>query len=175
MSSEDPSAPWYVINTKPRQEFVAERNLKMLGAQVYLPIYFKSVKKYKEKLEVVSPLFTGYLFAQFSVDKLYHSVIYTRGVKCVLGTRDCLWTIEPDKVQDIRHREDNGVVVLQRSWNRFEKGDKILIDEGEFDGWEGIFFEELPDKQRAVIMLTNLGYSSKMIVEKKCLNKFGEA
>jgi len=171
MSTGDSSPPWFIISTKPKQEFVAERNLKLLGANVYLPIYFKKVKKNKEKVEVVSPLFSGYLFAQFSVDELYHSVIYTRGVKSVLGNKNYLWTIQSDKVENIRMREDNGVVMLKQRQKMFKKGDRILIDEGDFDGWEGIFYEELPDRQRAVIMLTNVGYSSKLIVQKRFLNK----
>jgi transcriptional antiterminator RfaH len=168
MYVEDTS-PWFIISTKPKQEFVAERNLKRLGVGVYLPIYFKKIKKNKEKVEVIAPLFSGYIFAQFSVDQSYHSVIYTRGIKNVLGNREGLWTIEGRKVDDIKQRENNGVVVL-RKWNpNFKKGDKILIDEGDFDGWEGIFSEELPDRQRAVILLTNVGFSSKLIVQKSFL------
>lgn len=163
------SPPWFILSTKPKQEFVAERNLKLLGVGVYLPIYFKKIKKNKEKVEVIAPLFSGYLFAQFSIEEKYHSVIYTRGVKTVLGNREGLWTIEGRKVEDIKKRENNGVVVLRRRNAKFNKGDRILIDEGDFDGWEGIFFEELPDRQRAVIMLTNVGYSSKLIVKKRFL------
>lgn len=168
MYAED-SCPWFIISTKPKQEFVAERNLKRLGVEVYLPIYFKKIKKNKEKVEVIAPLFSGYLFAQFDINDLYHSVIYTRGVKTVLGNREGLWTIDGHKIADIKLRENNGVVVLKKSKQNFKKGDRILIDEGDFDGWEGIFYEELPDRQRAVIMLTNVGYSSKLIVKKRYL------
>lgn len=161
--------PWFIVSTKPRQEFVAERNLKLLGVEVYLPIYFKKIKKNKEKVEVIAPLFSGYIFAQFPIDQLYHSVIYTRGVKTVLGNRECLWTIDNSRVEDIKRRENNGVVILKKRKPTFKKGDKILIDEGDFDGWEGIFYEELPDRQRAVIMLTNVGFSSKLIVQKRFL------
>ncbi|MCK4764798.1 MAG: hypothetical protein KAW12_21550 [Candidatus Aminicenantes bacterium] len=168
MHADDP-APWFIISTKPKQEFAAERNLKLLGAEVYLPIYYKRIKKNKEKVEVISPLFSGYLFAQFTVSKLYHSVIYTRGVKAVLGNRDGLWTIDYEKVEDIKLRENNGVVVLKKTCPEFSKGDRVLIDEGDFDGWEGIFYEDLPDQQRAIILLTNVGFSSKLIVHKKFL------
>lgn len=168
MHADDP-VPWFIISTKPRQEFVAERNLKLLGAEVYLPIYYKKIKKNKEKVEVIAPLFSGYLFAKFSVRELYHSVIYTRGVKTVLGNRDGLWTIDCEKVEDIKLRENNGVVVLKRKLQEFSKGDRVLIDEGDFDGWEGIFYEDLPDRHRAVILLTNVGFSSKLIVHKKYL------
>ena len=160
---------WFIINTKPKQEFVAEKNLRSLGAAVYLPVYTKKKKKKKEKIEVISPLFAGYLFAQFSLQQLYHKVRYTRGVKSVLGNNNCIWTIDNTKVDDIKSREKNGVVLLKKREKNFEKGDKIIIDEGDFDGWEGIFYEELPDRERAIIMLTNVSFSSRLIVPKKFL------
>jgi len=160
---------WFIISTKPKQEFIAEQSLKSLGANVYLPLYFKKVKKNKEKIEVISPLFSGYLFAQFSVMEMYHKVRYTRGVKSVLGNNECLWTINSKKIEDIKEREDNGIVTLKKREEKFQCGDKILIDEGDFDGWEGVFYEELPDHERAIIMLTNVSYTSKLIVLKKYL------
>lgn len=172
MSSSDiDTSSWFIVSTKPKQEFVAEKSLKALGASVYLPLYNKKIKKNKEKVEVIAPLFSGYLFAQFSVIDLYHKVRYTRGVKAVLGNNECLWTITHKKIEDIKSREDNGIVKLTSRDSQFECGDKILIDEGDFDGWEGVFFEELPDNERAIIMLTNVSYTSKLIVLKKYLRR----
>ncbi|MCP5050749.1 MAG: hypothetical protein GY940_26535 [bacterium] len=170
MSSSDiDTRSWFIISTKPKQEFLAEQSLKSLGADVYLPLYSKKIKKNKEKIEVISPLFSGYLFAQFSVVELFHKVRYTRGVKSVLGNNECLWTITSQKIDDIRCREDNGIVTLKPREDNFKCGDKIMIDEGDFDGWEGVFYEELPDNERAIIMLTNVSYTSKLIVLKKFL------
>lgn len=160
---------WFIINTKPKQEFIAEKNLKLLGIDVYLPIYLKKVKKDKAKIDIIAPLFSGYLFSKFSIPNSYHKVKYTRGVKMVLGSKDYLWTIGQDRVLDIKLREKNGVVILKKRIEHFNKGDRITIDEGAFDGWEGIFYEELPDRDRAIIMLTNVKFSSKLIVPKKYL------
>jgi transcriptional antiterminator RfaH len=163
---------WFIISTKPKQEFVAEKSLKSLGANVYLPLYQKKIKKNKEKKEVISPLFSGYLFAQFSLIDMYHKVRYTRGVKSVLGNSEGLWTINSEKIEDIKLREDSqGIVTLRSREERFESGDRIMIDEGDFDGWEGIFYEEIPGTERAVIMLTNVSYTSKLIVLKKYLKR----
>jgi transcriptional antiterminator RfaH len=171
MKESDPSS-WFIISTKPKQEFLAEKSLKSLGVNVYLPLYYKKVKKNKEKTSIISPLFSGYIFAQFPILELYHKVRYTRGVKSVLGNNQGLWTIANQKIEDIRHREDNdGLVTLTRRDEIFQTGDRITIDEGDFDGWEGIFFEELPDNERAVIMLTNVSYTSKLVVLKKYLKR----
>lgn len=167
---ESDSECWFIVSTKPKQEFVAERSLRSLGANTYLPLFHKKVKKKKEKTFVVTPLFAGYMFAQFNAKDLYHKVRYTRGVKAVLGNKEGLWTIDESRIDDIKNREDEqGMVKLVPRDMKFHSGDRILIDEGDFDGWEGVFFEELPDNERAIIMLTSVSYSSKLIVQKKFL------
>ena len=87
----------------------------------------------------------------------------------VLGNNEYLWTIGSDRIEDIKSREKDGVVILKKRKEIFSKGDKITIDEGDFEGWEGIFYEELPDRERAIIMLTNVKFSSRLIVPKKYL------
>jgi transcriptional antiterminator RfaH len=167
--NNNPQLDWYIVNTKPKQEFQAEKNLKTQGISAYLPVYLKKIKKNREKLEMLTPLFSGYLFARFDIQESYHRVRYTRGIKTILGNDEYLWMIANEKIEDIKSRENNGVVVLTRRQERFQKGDRIMIDEGDFEGWEGIFQEELPDRERAIIMLTNVRYTSTLILPKKYL------
>ncbi|MBN2344774.1 MAG: hypothetical protein JXO51_00180 [Candidatus Aminicenantes bacterium] len=164
-----PGSDWFIIHSKPRQEFEAEKNLRTLDIDVYLPVYNKKVKKDRVKVDRVTPLFSGYLFSRFDSSLLYQKVRYTRGVKAILGNQEYLWTIADEKIRDIRSREENGLVVLRRRDETFHKGDHIVIDEGDFEGWEGIFQEELPDRERAIIMLTNIRFSSRLILPKKYL------
>ena len=166
---DNSSSNWCIIQSKPKQEFCAENNLKLLDINVYLPVYMKKIKKNKIKIDRIAPLFGGYLFAQFNIYEFYQKVKYTRGVKNILGYNESLWTIGDDKIQDIKFRENNGIVILRKREDFFYKGDKIFIDEGDFEGWEGIFQEELPDRERAIIMLTNVKFSSKLILPKKYL------
>jgi transcriptional antiterminator RfaH len=160
---------WFILCSKPKQEFIVKNNMNQLGIEVYLPLYLKEKKKEKQKIEVVAPLFSGYVFARFKIEEMYHKVRYTRGVKTVLGNQNYLLTLNNEKIQDIKRRENEGLVTLHKKKNQFTPGDKVLIDEGDFDGWEGIFYEELPDKKRAIILLTSVSYSSKLIIPKKIL------
>jgi transcriptional antiterminator RfaH len=160
---------WCIIQTKPKQEFCAEKNLKLLNIDAYLPVYRKKIKKNKVKIERITPLFGGYMFARFDVHEMYQKIRYTRGVKGILGSCEFLWTIGDDKIRDIQQRETDGVVVLRKREESFRPGDRIFIDEGDFEGWEGIFQEELPDRERAIILLTNVKFSSKLILPKKYL------
>ena len=166
---ETASSDWFIVSSKPKQEFDAERNLRTLDIGVYLPVYNRRIKKNKTKVDRVAPLFSGYLFARFDIHEFYQKVKYTKGVKTILGYNEYLWTIADEKIRDIQSRENNGLVVLRKREESFSKGDKILIDEGDFEGWEGIFQEELPDRERAIIMLTNVKFSSKLILPKKYL------
>lgn len=166
---ESVGSDWCVIHSKPKQEFCAETNLKTLPIDVYLPVYLKKIKKNRIKVDQIAPLFSGYLFARFNVLDMYQKVKYTKGVKSILGYNEYLWTIGDDKIRDIKCREDNGVVMLRKHDERFHKGDRIFIDEGDFEGWQGIFQEELPDRERAIILLTNVKFSSTLILPKKYL------
>lgn len=94
---------------------------------------------------------------------------YTRGVKKILCNKNSIFTISDEVINQIKQREENGVVKLIPKDYKFKKGDKVLIDEGVFDGWEGIFYKETEDAQRAVILLTNIKYTSKLIIPKEYL------
>ena len=161
---------WYILSVKPRQEDIAKKNLEGLGAETYLPLYKKKKKINKIKAEVIAPLFPGYLFCRFDFEKQYQMVRYTRGVKRVLGTRQSLWVMNEDRIDDIRNREEDGLVKMKaREEERFEPGASIVVDEGAFDGWEGIFYEDLPDEKRAVILLTNVNFTTKLTLPKEYL------
>jgi transcriptional antiterminator RfaH len=111
---DNDSSDWCIIHSKPKQEFCAEKNLKLLDINVYLPVYMKKIKKNKIKIDRISPLFSGYLFAQFNIYDFYQKVKYTKGVKNILGYNEYLWTIADDKIRDIRFRENNGIVILRK-------------------------------------------------------------
>ncbi len=160
---------WYIVCSKSKKDFEAEKNLSRLGIEVYLPLYKKKKKKGKNKIEVISPLFPGYLFARFKFEHFFQKARYSRGVKRILGNGNNLWLIEDEKINDIKAREENGLVRLRPKIEVFSPGDPVIIDEGDFDGWEGIFFEDFPDEKRAMIMLTNVSYTNKLIVPKSYL------
>ncbi len=160
---------WYILSIKPKQEQSVIKNLNIMGVESYLPLYRKKKKVKKEKTDVIVPLFPGYLFCRFDFDDHYQKIRYTRGVKKVLGNKQSLWIIDKDKVEDIKKREEDGLVIMKKVEENFKPGMKIIVDEGDFDGWEGIFHEDLPDEKRAVILLTNVNFTTKLTIPKEYL------
>jgi transcription antitermination factor NusG len=49
--------------------------------------------------------------------------------------------------------DGEGIVALVRPPANWKRGDKIRIGEGPFAGLEAIFLEELPDRDRVVLLL----------------------
>ena len=164
-----PELLWYILSIKPKQEQSVIKNLNIMGVESYLPLYKKKKKVKKEKTDVIVPLFPGYLFCRFDFDDHYQKIRYTRGVKKVLGNKQSLWIIDEDKVEDIRKREEDGLVIMKKVEEDFKPGMQIIVDEGDFDGWEGIFHEDLPDEKRAVILLTNVNFTTKLTIPKEYL------
>ncbi len=160
---------WYILSIKPKQEQTVVKNLDILGVQHYLPLYQRKKKIKKTKTDIVVPLFPGYLFCRFEFDEHYQKIRYTRGVKKVLGNKQSLWVISDEKIEDIRDREKDGLVVLKKIKEKFEKGVKIIVDEWDFDGWEVIFVEDIPDEKRAVILLTNVNFTTRLTLPKEYL------
>lgn len=167
MSESEPL--WYILSIKPKQENTVRKNLDILGVEHYLPLFKKKKKVKKTKTDVVVPLFPGYLFCRFIFDEHYQKIRYTRGVKKVLGNKQSLWVMEDEKIRDIRQREEDGLVVMKKVEKTFEKGAPIVVDEGDFDGWEGIFLEDIPDEKRAVILLTNVNFTTKLTLPREYL------
>ncbi len=77
-----PGSDWFIVNSKPKQEFDAEKHLRTLGIDVYLPVYNKKIKKNRVKVDRITPLFSGYLFARFDIGAILpESALYARESK----------------------------------------------------------------------------------------------
>ena len=97
-----PGSDWFIIQQQTQAGIRREKNLSTLEIDVYLPVYNKKIKKNKIKIDRITPLFSGYLFARFDIHDFYQKVRYTRGVKTILGCNEYLWTIADEKIQDIK-------------------------------------------------------------------------
>ncbi len=157
---------WYILSIKQKKESDVKKNLDGLGIESYIPMYKRKKKVNKSKIDVVVPLFPGYIFCKFKFEKNFQKVRYLRGVKKVLGSSNSVWIVDDEKIEDLKRREENGLIKMKVIKKELKPGSRIVVDEGDFDGWEGIFFEDLPDEQRAVILLTSVSYSSKLIIPK---------
>lgn len=156
---------WYVARTRPRQEVVAEHNLRQLGLETLLPLLRQDEARTtmaRRRPRVAAPLFPGYLFVRFDVERHLRAVSFARGVRHLLTLGGGLAVVPTDVVEAIVRRLEDGVVVLRPSWR---PGDRVRLGPGPLEGLEAIFERELTDQQRVVVLLRCLTYEARVIVD----------
>jgi transcription antitermination factor NusG len=147
---------WYVVQTKPKKEFHVEKMFLEAGLRVYTP-------RTREEA-YVKPFFTDYP-AQFKLVK------YTRGVRKLVGNDQGPIPIEAAWVEEIRSRERDGFIVLQKYGLEPSVGDEIEVAAGPLKGLRGLFKADLSDQDRVLILLNCVSYQGRLLIEKDKLKK----
>jgi transcriptional antiterminator RfaH len=144
---------WYAIYTKPRAEDTTARLLENAGMEVLNPKL--RTKKYSGKKygEVIEQLFPCYLFAYFDPGTHFHMIKYTRGVRYIVGKENPI-AVPPEIITAIKENLEEGVAKLASE--NFRRGDRILVREGPFKDFYGIFERKLSGRERAMILLDAL-------------------
>jgi transcription antitermination factor NusG len=91
---------------------------------------------------------------------------YTRGVKFIVGKQNPL--VVPQEIIDTIQERMEGDIVIPAP-ERLESGDRVLIKEGPFASFYGIFERVVPGRERAMILLEAL--HCKLEIESVSLRK----
>jgi transcriptional antiterminator RfaH len=155
---------WFVVNAKPKNEERAAGNLAHGGIEVLAPRI--KLRKYREGrfVHIIEPMFPGYIFVKFDAVEEYHLVKYTRGVKTVVNFGGRIIPLQDEIVRFIAERLDDGVATVQK--RGFSKGERVVIENGPFKGFSGIFENELDGKERIAILLEGVNYCAKMEIDR---------
>ncbi len=148
---------WYVIHTKPREEEIAEVNLKRQGYQVFLPRCVLPKRRRSKWREVIEPLFPRYLFIQLDIGAQNIAPIRsTRGVSGLVRFGELPSAVPDDFMQSLMTSADpkNGLYPI--GIDLFKPGETISVIDGPFKGLQGIFKAE-SGKERVTILLTLIG------------------
>lgn len=155
---------WYAVYSRPREEAIAEENLKRQGFQTYWPRYRKRVSHARKVQDVTASLFPRYLFVKPPAgNSELRAVRSTRGVAGLVCHGLEPTTVAEQLVEEIRAREDDqGFVVLGRQIE-LRRGQRIQLASGALKGLD-IVFEAQKDNERVVALLGLLGREFKVAV-----------
>ena len=143
-------AVWIAVNTHPSREHSAMRNLLNQGYGPYLPTIRKQVRHARKVHDVLRPLFPGYLFVRIEpAEQQWRPILSTVGVRSVVRTGDTPCVVPEAFVQDLKKREDDGIIVRASSSRRI--GETVRIAYGAFDGLVGKIIS-LSEKDRLVVL-----------------------
>lgn len=152
---------WYLIHTKPKQESIAKENLEKQDYPVYLPMAIIRRKRKGKSVRVIEAMFPRYLFINLSEQTDdWGPIRSTIGVSSLIR-----FGLEPAKIPQllidalIERETPEGIHELPVK--DFEQGQKVVISEGPFEGYEALFATH-ESNERVSLLLKIAGQTAKI-------------
>lgn len=162
---------WYVVYTRPKQEFRADSNLKMWGIETFNPRTKEKARAQDKTPRSSRQLFPRYLFARFAFEDL-HKITFTRGVQSVVSFGNKPTPVDDAVISLIQSRQgEDGFV---RFNDEFTTGDHVRINAGRFAGLEGIFDRSLNGSERVSLLLSTVALQGRLIIERDYVVKLNQ-
>lgn len=166
---------WYAVRTHPRQEERASDNLLAWGGETLLPKIRDC--RYNQftgaPVYTIKPLFPRYIFARFQPSVLLHKIRFTRGVHSVVSFGDHPVSVDDEVISVIKSRMREGGVV--EIGEQFSPGDPVLIKEGTFKNFVGIFERSISASNRVMILLDAITYQGHVSIERGLVTRQARA
>lgn len=160
---------WWVVKTKPQQEFKAEKNLTQQGFITFCPIFNKELKQANQFTVKPQPLFKGYLFIQADdfAQKNVYLIRFTRGVNSLLKIHERLLFVLPEIIHHLKlNQTQNQSLVTPH----FTPGSSVKIMTGIYKGIEAIYQMDT-GADRAIVLLSLIQKQTKLNFRKHNLMK----
>jgi transcriptional antiterminator RfaH len=160
---------WYVIQTKPANEYRVEAHLSNQEIAVFLPMLETFHYLSGKMIPKIKPMFPSYLFAKFDIHAVYCKVKWTRGVNKILGFGSEPIPISEKVIQTLRQRMgENNVVRLD---DGLEEGSIVQFSSGPFKDLMGVFDRKMSDGGRVRILLSLVGVDVSVQVSRHQIKK----
>lgn len=148
-------ARWYVVRSKRYKEEPLTAYVRAQGFGAYLPQF--PAHPVNPRARTAKPLFPGYVFVQADLNEVGESALrwmpLSRGLVYLGG--EPAWVKQP-VLEGIRQRVRALWAADPEPAPRFERGERIWVREGAFEGYEGIFDAALAGGERCRILLQML-------------------
>ena len=129
------SSPWYALQVRPRYEKMVASALLTKGYEGFLPLY-RHRSRWSDRIkEVLRPLFPGYLFCKFDINKRL-PILLTPGVIQVVGIAKTPYPVDENEITALQSIVISNLQVQPRSYMYI--GTRIRIEFGPLSGVEGI-------------------------------------
>ncbi len=152
---------WYLIHTKPKQESIAKENLERQDYSVYLPMAVVRRKRRGKSVRIIDAMFPRYLFINLSEQTDdWGPIRSTIGVSSLIR-----FGLEPAKIPqlliDALIERENPEGIHELPVKDFEQGQKVVISEGPFEGYEALFATH-ESNERVSLLLKIAGQTAKI-------------
>ena len=166
--SHGPSLAWYVVHTKPRQEYKALLNLERQGYRCYLPrLTVEKIRRGKVS-QVVEAMFPRYLFIELDSSqkgKSWTPIRSTLGVHQLVHFGRQPARVDERLIEALRSREQARAPEVL-----FQPGDRVTVVRGPLAGLEAVY-QMTDGEQRSMLLLEILNQLVHMPVDTALLRK----
>lgn len=131
---------WYALYCKPREDERAEFHLNRQSYEVFRPKHRVRRKRRGGMTTLIESLFPRYLFIRLDdVSENWAPIRSTRGVAGFVRWGDQVPSVPDPVVNCLRDNVDDvGCIATPQA--DYKKGDRLVIQEGAFAGYEGLFY-----------------------------------
>lgn len=133
MSNFNPG--WYLIYTRPRHEKKLTEQLADCGMQFLLPMV-KSLRIWSDRRKYTdTPLFPSYVFVKLEDSSQYFSTLSMYGVLCYVRCGKEIARVEESVIHNLQLISGSAESTVSVSAERFAPGEKVVVCEGPFAGF----------------------------------------
>jgi transcription antitermination factor NusG len=140
---------WYGLQTRPRHEKIVAHRLEERGVTAFLPLVSEEHRWSDRKKTVQVPLFSCYVFAKFTPNRLDRlRVLRVDGVFGLVGAKGEGTPIPDEQIAAVR-----SLVETQLPWSThpfLKIGQRVRIRSGVLDGLEGILVSRNGDRSLVI-------------------------
>jgi transcriptional antiterminator RfaH len=153
---------WYLIRTKVGKEKWVRDQLRTIIPEVFLPMLKARTPRWGRMTPSIGPLFPCYLFARFSLELRYFDVKYLPGVRGFVSAGDDPLAVPCGIIEEIRRRGTDDIIEIVEP--PLDNGDRVIVRDGPFRGFEAIFERYLSGVERVAILLSAIEASGLRVV-----------
>jgi transcription antitermination factor NusG len=162
MRSGNESYPWFALRVRSNYENTVATILRGKGYEGFLPLYV-SRRAWSDRVKQIErPLFPGYVFCRFDVQRRL-PILTTPGVVCVVGVGKRPIPIDDVEIASIQAAVRSGLPAVP--WPFLRIGQQVSIERGPLRGTTGILLN-FKGQHRLVLSVTLLQRS--VAVELDC-------
>ncbi len=143
---------WYLVRTKTGKERWVRDQLAQAVPEVFLPMLKAKAPRWGRMAVSIAPLFPCYVFARFDLQRQYFDVKYMAGVRAIVSAGSDPIAVPAAIVSDIRSRGVDDVIEIPDK--PIGTGERVVVVEGPFRGFEAIFQRYLAGAERVAILLS---------------------
>jgi transcriptional antiterminator RfaH len=147
---------WYLVFTKVKSELKAKEHLTRQGYITYLPMAQKRVRRNCKYVYITEPFFPRYLFIKLNTETdNWGPIRSTVGVSCIVRFGGVSAVVPEDLIVELQQQE-NEIGLHKGDEKQLRSGDKIMVLDGPFAGYQGIF-QSTKSAERIAILLDIVG------------------